>query len=287
MHRIIFGLFILLIFGCSTIEKDTPIKTTLTNNWQFKGVDTLDWKLATVPGNVFTDLLHHKIIEDPFIKNNEEKVQWVSNKNWEYKTTFQLSDKILKKNNIALNFEGLDTYASIYLNDSLIGQTNNAFRKFNFDIKQNAKKENLLKIIFTNTASKEIIAANKNLYKLPEGERIYTRKAQFQYGWDWGPKLNTSGIWKEVSIHAWNDLKFENIFIKQQELHKEKATLSAEITIESATDKNVHLFTKINREVISSNLTLKKGKHTYKVPIEIVNPTLWWTHNLGDPYLYH
>ena len=62
MHRIIFGLFILLIFGCSTIEKDTPIKTTLTNNWQFKGVDTLDWKLATVPGNVFTDLLHHKII---------------------------------------------------------------------------------------------------------------------------------------------------------------------------------------------------------------------------------
>ncbi|MDD7913094.1 beta-mannosidase [Polaribacter ponticola] len=286
-YHLLYYLSIIVFYSCSTIEKDTPIKTTLTNNWQFKGVDTLDWKSASVPGNIFTDLLDHKIIEDPFIKNNEEKVQWVSGKNWEYKTTFQLSDKILKKNNIALNFEGLDTYASIYLNDSLLGQTNNAFRKFNFNIKKIAKKENQLRVIFTNTASKEEIAAHKNPYKLPEGERIFTRKAQFQYGWDWGPKLNTSGIWKDIYINAWDDLKFENIFIKQKELNKEKATLSVEITIESATDKNVNLFTKINREVISSNLTLKKGKHTYKVPIEIINPTLWWTHNLGDPYLYH
>ena len=287
MHRIIFGLLFTLLFGCNTLEKDTPISIEINKNWQFKALDTLDWKTATVPGNIFTDLLKHKIIEDPFIKNNEEKVQWVSEKSWEYKTTFNLSDKTLKKENIELHFEGLDTYATIYLNNSLLEQTDNAFKKFSFNIHKLAEKENELKIIFTKTNHQETLKEKKNPYKLPEGNRIYTRKAQFQYGWDWGPELNTSGIWKSISIKAWNAIKFENIFIKQGEINKEKAVLSVEISIKSPTDKNVNLFTKINREVISSSISLKKGKHTYKVPIEIVNPKLWWTHNLGNPYLYN
>lgn len=114
MRKIIFSLIVLLYFGCSSLEKDTPVKMALTSNWQFKGIDTLDWKSASVPGNIFTDLLNHKIIEDPFIGSNEKKVQWVSNKSWEYKTTFLLSEAILKKENIQLHFDGLDTYAAIF-----------------------------------------------------------------------------------------------------------------------------------------------------------------------------
>ena len=287
MRRIIFSVSILFFFGCNTLEKDTPVKISLTDNWQFKGIDTLNWKSATVPGNVFTDLLHHKIIEDPFVKNNEEKAQWVSNKNWEYKTAFNLSEEVIQKKNIELIFNGLDTYTTIFLNDSLIGQTNNAFKGFSFKVDAIIKSENKLKIIFTNTNYHESIKEEKNPYKLPEGKRIFTRKAQFQYGWDWGPKLNTAGIWKGIFINAWDDLKFEDIYIKQKEVNNEKATLSAEIVIESPSDKNVTLFTKINREVISSNISLKKGRHTYKVPIEITNPKLWWTHNLGKSYLYN
>ena len=74
MHRIIFVLSILLLFGCSSIEKEVPLKILLTDNWQFKGIDTLDWKNATVPGNIFTDLLKHKIIEDPFVKRPKKLV---------------------------------------------------------------------------------------------------------------------------------------------------------------------------------------------------------------------
>ena len=287
MRKIILGLSILFFFGCNTIEKDLPIKISLNNNWQFKGIDTLTWKSATVPGNIFTDLLDHKIIKDPFIKNNEEKVQWVTDKSWEYKTTFLLSNTVLQKENIELNFDGLDTYATIYLNDSLLGKTQNAFRKYSFNIKNNAKSENNIRVLFTNSSAVESVKEEKYWYNLPEGKRIYTRKAQFQYGWDWGPKLNTSGIWKATSIKAWNNLRFEDIYIKQKKVTKEKAILSAEIIIESPSDKDVSLFTKINREVISSSITLKKGKHTYKIPIEIINPKLWWTHNLGNPYLYN
>ena len=115
MRRIFVGFLMLTVFGCSTLEKDLPVEIELNTNWQFKGINTVDWKSASVPGNIFTDLLSHKVIEDPFIKTNEEKVQWVSKKDWEYKTNFSLSEEILNKKNIELNFEGLDTYAKITL----------------------------------------------------------------------------------------------------------------------------------------------------------------------------
>jgi beta-mannosidase len=288
MHKIIFGIAMLFLFlGCNSLEKELPIQIQLNSNWKFKGTDTLEWKSATVPGNIYTDLIAHQIIENPFIKNNEEKVQWVSNKNWEYKTTFLLSDAILKKENIALNFEGLDTYAKIYINGNYQLDTDNAFQKYSIPLKGiPLNKSNELRIVFQHSKSFENSAKQNSKYKLPEGNRVYTRKAQFQYGWDWGPKLNTSGIWKNISINAWDGMRFENIFIKQEEISTTKARLSIEILIESTSNKNASLFTKINREVIATNIALKKGKHTYKVPVEITNPKLWWIHNLGKPYLY-
>ncbi|WP_081958208.1 glycoside hydrolase family 2 protein [Polaribacter sp. Hel1_33_49] len=288
MRRIFVGFLILALFGCSTLDKDLPLEIELNTNWQFKGINTLDWKSASVPGNIFTDLLSHKVIEDPFIKTNEEKVQWVSKKDWEYKTNFSLSEEILNKKNIELNFEGLDTYAKIYINGNYQLNTDNAFKRYTISLKDIPMyKSNELKIVFENIGSIENPAKLNSKYKLPEGKRIYTRKAQFQYGWDWGPKLNTLGIWKPITLKAWDDLKFENIYIRQKEIDKDKALLSVEIIIESKDDRNIQLFTKINKEIISSNISLKKGKHTYKVPIEIINPKLWWTHNLGNPYLYN
>lgn len=288
MSRVIFGVFFLFIISCNTLEKDLPILTEINKNWQFKAADSLGWKTATVPGNIFTDLLAHKIIENPFVKNNEEKVQWVSEKNWEYKTTFTLSDAILKKENIELIFEGLDTYAKIYINGKYQLNTDNAFRKYSISLKElPIEKSNELRIVFQNTANFEDTVRQNSKSTLPEANRMYTRKAQFQYGWDLGSKLNTPGISKGIFIHAWDDLRFESVFIRQKEINAETAMLSAEISIESSSDKNISLFTKINREIISSNITLKKGKHTYKIPIEITSPKLWWTHNLGTPYLYH
>jgi beta-mannosidase len=288
MRKIIFGILFLGIVSCNTLEKELPFFIDISKNWQFKAVDSSDWKAATVPGNIFTDLLTHKVIEDPFVKSNEEKVQWVSKKNWEYKTTFTLSAEILKKDNLELIFEGLNTYAKIYVNGNYQLNTDNAFKRYSISLKEiPMQASNELRIVFQNTASFENAAKLNSEYKLPEGNRIYTRKAQFQYGWDWGPKLNTSGISKGIFIQAWNDVKFASIFIRQKKINSERATLSAEITIESSLNKNISLFTKINREVISSNISLKKGTHTYKIPIEITNPKLWWTHNLGTPYLYN
>ena len=275
------GLLVIMIFliGCST-KNDVPIKMELHDNWEFKKVRDTLWNLATVPGNIHSDLLENKLIEHPFIGNNEEKLQWISKTDWDYKTTFLVDRKTLQKRHIELSFEGLDTYASVFLNDSLILITNNAFREFQVEVKSILKAENELRIVFENTSISEDKEKNSLKYTLPEGNRIFTRKAQFQYGWDWGPKLNTSGIWRPIKLTAWNDYKIENINIIQNTLTDSIASLIVEIA-DSNFSKDV-----LNYEVyINDTLQFQKPEKP-EIPITIKNPKRWWPHNLGEPYLY-
>src|SRR5690606_24409363 len=109
-----FLLLITSIVGCKKTTSELPIVFNIHENWEFKSAKDSDWKSATVPVTIFTDLLDHKLIPDPFIETNEEKVQWVSDSTWVYRTTFKLTEDILNKENIELHFEGLDTYAKIY-----------------------------------------------------------------------------------------------------------------------------------------------------------------------------
>jgi beta-mannosidase len=278
-------MFLSTILSCKT-KKDIPTKITIHENWEFKGTDTLDWKKATIPGNVFSDLMENEIIVNPFIKTNEDSVQWVSKKDWEYKTTFSLSKKELEKKNIELHFEGLDTYATIFLNDSIILKADNAFKKYTIDIKKGAQEINSLRVVFKNFTEIELEKEAEIWYQLPVKERVFTRKAQFQYGWDWGPILNSYGIWKEVYVKTWDDVIITDVYIKQDTLTSKKAVLSADISIESEVEKFVELETMIDSEKIITGIHLKKGENKLTIPIKIDNPTLWWTHNLGNPYLY-
>ena len=281
-----FLLLITSIVGCKKTTSELPIVFNIHENWEFKSAKDADWKSASVPGTIFTDLLDHKLIPDPFVEINEEKVQWVVTKDWEYKTTFTVDEETIQKENINISFEGLDTYAKIFLNDQLLLTTSNAFRTFTIDVKKQLKTNNSLKIVFTNTDAIETVKEKENPYQLPEGKRIYTRKAQFQYGWDWGPKLNTSGIWKSIFLKAWNDIKYDDIFIKKKNSTENNGSLEIEVTIDSDEDKNIMLVTTADKQTYSNHLKITKGKHSYTVPFDIKSPMLWWTHNLGKPHLY-
>ncbi|SHG69835.1 beta-mannosidase [Winogradskyella jejuensis] len=276
-------IFVLLIFGCQP-KNDIPIIINLNENWQFKKVTDTLWQSATVPGNVFSDLLENKQIKDPFIGDNEKDVQWISEADWEYKTTFLVSKEILQKKHIEFNFEGLDTYASVFLNDSLILKTNNAFRSFEVDIKENLKAENELRILFENTSKYEEIEKAKLAYQLPEGNRIFTRKAQFQYGWDWGPKLNTSGIWRPIKLVAWNDFKITDVYIKTNKITDSVSDLTLQLNQTNYFNEN------LNYEILVNDSLIKKAAlpeyQPYDISFKIKNPKLWWPHNLGEPYMY-
>ena len=60
----------------------------LTGKWQFKQAGSPVWLPASVPGGVHTDLMAQGMIPDPFVGDNEAKVQWVAEADWEYQLSF-------------------------------------------------------------------------------------------------------------------------------------------------------------------------------------------------------
>ncbi|GEC77628.1 beta-mannosidase [Flavobacterium aquatile] len=252
-------------------------------NWKFQKKGDSNLLQATVPGTVHTDLLANKIIPDPFLGTNEKQLQWIENEDWEYETTFSLSESELKNQNIDLIFEGLDTYATVFLNGKLLLETDNMFRTWNTSVKNKLQKgENHLKIVFKSAVNFGKEEAKKLPYVLPGDEKVFTRKAQYQYGWDWGPRFVTAGIYRPIKLHFWNNLKIETIRYEQNSLTDELAKLNFIITLNCQKDGDYNL--KINDE--TSRFNLKKGINKIQFPFEILNPKRWWTNGLGEANLY-
>lgn len=281
MHKKL--LLLLSILYGSYITAQNSYRNLSNENWTFNKQNDSQKNKAKVPGTIHTDLFENKIIPDPFLGTNEKQLQWIENENWEYETKFNLSKSELKNQNIELLFEGLDTYATIYLNGKLLLETDNMFRNWNASVKDNVKiGENQLKIIFKSASKIGKEEAKKLPYTLPGDEKVFTRKAQYHYGWDWGPRFVTCGIYKPIKLHFWNDVQIENVRYEQISLTDEVAKLNFIITLNTEKKGNYNL--KINE--ITKNYVLKKGENKIQFPFEITNPKRWWCNGLGEANLY-
>lgn len=283
-HFIIF----LLVFAFISCEEAPNETISLNGDWQFSEAGKNDWKTAEVPGTVQADLLRLGEIPDPFLKNNEDSIQWISTKSWQYEKQFSISEEILKRTKHFLNFEGVDTYAEVFLNDSLILSANNAFRTWEIDVSENLKAENELLVVFKNQDSIEENEAQKLSYKLPEGNRVFTRKSQYQYGWDWAPTINTMGIWRNVSLINYDIARAKNIFLETKNSTDSLAEIVAKFEIETWKEAEITLkiTNKNTSEIFEKSFKTIAGTNAIQIPFNIKNPKLWWTHNLGEPFLY-
>jgi len=285
MRLSILCLCILILCSC---HQDELENTTLSlgGEWQFASqqVDTdLNWQAAQVPGTVQTDLLRLGKIPDPFIASNEDSVQWVSEKKWVYKKQFAMTEAQLERKKHLLHFDGLDTYTKVFLNDSLILESNNAFRQWEVDVSALLQSENTLMIELLPVGPIEARIAAQLDYELPEAPRVFTRKPQFQYGWDWGPTIKTMGIWRAVSLQSYSNARLTDAFIQTQEIKEDKAQLLAKVELEAI---SVEITNETTRVRTTLNTDIQAGKQILEIPLTIDNPQLWWTHNLGAPFLY-
>ena len=115
---------------------------------------------------------------------------------------------------------------------------------------------------------------------------MFTRKAQFQYGWDWGPKLNTMGIWKEVSLQAWDDSRIENVYLRKDSYTEKEARFTAIITLTSSPEESTSVQVFADGQDFSLQIPTGKQTNQFEIPITIEDPIFWWPHNLGTPHLY-
>jgi len=298
MKHLIFILIIASIFQFSCSNKQSFKNDLLTSQWKFRKAGDTIWFPAIVPGCVHTDLLGNKLIPDPFYRLNEQKVKWVENTDWEYTTSFTVSAETATFPNIDLDFGGLDTYADVFLNDSLILKTDNMFISWSVPVKNLVKQgENSLRIYFHSAVTIGMEKLQKVPYTLmaaneiaPENERtnVFTRKAPFHYGWDWGPRLVTCGIWKPIKLQAWNNQKMEDLYVKPVSISTEMSIYKA--IIEMVSNKA----TKVNFEVLldgaivesKSDVAISKGQSQAVIDFSIAKPELWWTNGLGGHKLY-
>ena len=268
----------------------------LQSGWQFREADKEEWHPATVPGCVHTDLLKNKLIDDPFYRDNEQKLQWIGKTDWEYQTTFTVKPGLLSREHLELVFEGLDTYANIFLNDQPLLDADNMFRTWRVDCKRALRPGlNTLRIRFRSPINEILPLMAKMNYQLPspndQGEKTYpyTRKAAYHFGWDWGPRFVTSGIWKPVSIEAWNKLRIADLHVVQEHVGVDVARLKTEVEVVAAADSDATLIIEnaaTKGVVARKQVKLASGSNNLSLAFTIPRPLLWWPNGLGSHPLY-
>jgi beta-mannosidase len=268
-----------------------PLKRSLSGQWQFRQVGAAKWLPATVPGGVHTDLLRAGVINDPFAGDEEKRVQWVAQSDWEYRRTFTVDDPLLAHDRVHLVCDGLDTLASVTLNGTPVGLAQNMFLPYRWNVRHLLHPgTNELYITFDSPVA---YAAERNrLRPMPDVNNPlpgapHLRKAPSHFGWDWGPHLPAIGIWRDIRLEAYSTARLSDVSVRQHHSAGE-VTLSVSALAETYAEAPLRL---------SLNLTSPAGQiqtatapldqHRAETSLPVTSPQLWWPNDYGDQPLYN
>lgn len=276
---------------------------SLNGNWEMKDRSWDEFIPASVPGDLYTDLFNSGKIEDPYYRDNELAALRLAENEYEYVTAFAADTDMLSCERILLRFEGIDTLADVFLNDVPVGAANNMHRVWEYDVAQQIKEgDNVLKVVFHSpTAFIREKYAERRLDGTSDAMRgfPYLRKAHCMFGWDWGPRLPGAGLWRGVSLAAYDTARIDSAYITQK--HENGAVeLSTCVTLESAS-ANSFTFGEAGSLLLKAEPELKElsvrvevrdpegalvGVGDGKSPIRIDSPRLWWPAGFGEQPLY-
>ncbi len=278
-----------------------PQVCTLHSDWTFCQVGDTLWSDAKVPGTIHQDLLNHNRIPNPFYGMNEEAVQWVENEDWMYRTSFVVTEEQLNRDAAVLELDGLDTYADVFLNGALILRSDNMFVGHKVPVKSVLRKgENRLLIRFRSAVKEALPQWETNGFDYPADNdhsskrvSIYTRKAPYSYGWDWGIRLATCGIWRPVHLVFSDVARIEDYYVRQASVSASKADVDNRLEITNVTSQPVSALLKVayhysanDTKEVQKQIELRPGENTVSLPVMIDNPHLWMPNGWGEPSLY-
>ncbi len=247
------------------------------------------WIDVSVPGDIHPALLEKGRISNPFKDVNTESCKWTGHKDWWFRKDVKIP-KNFESGRVEMVFDGVDTYATLYVNGQKAGEMSNMFRRYNFDIsdKVNFGKDNTIALCIH--ATKEVIEARdtSNYMACFYTPRIFARKAQCQFSWDWAPHLPSLGIYRSASIQMVKGGNIDDVYVR------------------SKTDGHVHMLITLDRESrnISKNqkltlsVTISDGQKSVQKDVtvegiknianfKLKNPKLWWPYGYGKPNLYN
>jgi beta-mannosidase len=252
----------------------------LTGEWTFRQLGRDEWLPAQVPGGVHTDLLAVGRIPDPFVADNEKRVQWVAESDWEYRRTFDVDEELLAEDRVWLVCDGLDTLAEGTLNGQPVGESADMFRRYSWEVKSLLREgRNELHFVFRSPV--RYVQARQDERALPGVSQAidggpHLRKAPCQFGWDWGPQLPPIGIWKEIRLEGQSVASLEDVHLRQY--HGEgQVVLEARATVERWQDAPLALALRVTSpsgEICEAACPVSGVDQA--VQVTILHPQLWW-----------
>lgn len=262
----------------------------LAGTWELRDTSNHNWINGTVPGSVFYDLLKAGKMEDPFYRDNEKQALELASHDYEYRRNFNVSGAFLQSEHILLRCEGLDTLAEIRINGKMIANTENMHRTYEFDIRSVLKEgENEIHILLRsplpvmNQKQQE-----EPLWGVDEAVAGYPhiRKAHYMFGWDWGPKIPDAGIWRPISIVAYEEGRLEDIYIRQTH-DPNHVTLNISVELDQWTEEPLHLEVEGKSPQGERFIhEMAKAEAMSDFSFNIPDPQLWWPNGYGEQPLY-
>lgn len=247
---------------------------------------------ASVPGEVHPALQQVGLIPDPFYGMNHEQVQWVEEKDWWYRRVFQLPDGFMRQQTF-LEFDGLDTYATVALDGEVIGEAHNMFAPVRFDVtgKLQERQDHFLDVRFASAAR---VAAQMDLQRYTvhhSRDRIGIRKYQAAFGWDWLPRFVGAGIWRSVRVVSYDQLAIRDLAVRC-DIHGEEAVVTLDFRLENPLGFPVDA--RIVARIDGPGGALRHEEtvqvpppgSTVSFPVTVHQPALWWPNGYGEHPCY-
>ena len=268
--------------------------------WTFRRSDEAEWLPARVPGCVHTDLKANGRIPDPFYGANELSLQWIDKHDWEYAAAFDVPAELMAQSKVELVFDGLDTFAEVSLNGAFVLRADNMFRRWRADVRPFLKdRGNELRVLFRSPVAAGLERLERQGFGLPAvndhsedgglGDRkvsVFARKAPYHYGWDWGPRFVTCGVWRDVRLEGWSGLRIRDLFLRQDRVTADEARITAVIEVEAERAGEAGVRLETEGHAWEKRVMLRSGLQTVEIAAAIPNPRLWWCRGLGEPHLY-
>jgi beta-mannosidase len=266
----------------------------------FDGAADEGWIEVEAPGDVYLALTAAGRLAHPFEGHNERASAWVKDREWWYSTRFN-AEKPKAGERLALTFLGLDTLAQVWLNGTLLGRSDNMFRAVEFDVGALIRdgQPNTLAVGFTPTATVEVDPDFPSWSlggdKIKENKRNFLRKAQYGWGWDWGPSLPTVGLWRPVTLRLQKTATLENVKFTTVSISADRsqAKVSVEVGAEvfvaaAGLDAEITLVDPDGGVAATDVVALAGGADRRRAKLEftLAQPQLWWTPELGAAALY-
>ncbi len=264
------------------------------------------WRAATVPGTVHTDLLALGAIPDPYRGTVEGQLQWIGLADWEYRRRFDVAADALDDARSDLVFEGLDTFADVYLNGTRVLEAGNAHRTWRVPVQGRLRPAgNELRIVLHSPIRRllpKVLAMPHRIagnYPSPWGDEPrdamtgnFARKPGYQYGWDWGPRYVTAGIWKPVRLESWDAARIDDLQLRQDKVTAAVAELQARIAVDIARPGRYALRLwqaapgGARTRVAEQAFDATPGRRTLEAALRIDHPLRWYPAGYGGQPLY-